>query len=215
MTHPLRKGIPQQELDFTIIFLLFFVTLTPLKSLSSTITLENVPYQKKIIKIIKNGKIYSSSKVESFVFIDKKQQKLDFSIAGLHPKSCRYSLRKLSQYENYKKFLDFVKISTYDEKKERIYLLLSSKILPFKMILNFKIPRIKRPGAYPFNFDNGLFPGLKGQIHVSNYKGRCFFYTIAHWDGPETKFSNSVFEFFSKALSQMSMERLFQVSNTF
>ena len=165
-------------------------------------------------KVLKN-QIYVSSNVDSYDYFNKKFQKLSFKIAGLHPKSCRFALRKLSHYESYSKHLGFIKQSSYDEKSKRVNFLLSSTLLPFDMGLNFSIPRIKTVGTYPFSFDQGFLTGLKGNIIALDYNKRCLFYAYANWSGPHSGIPNTIFEFFSKALAGLSMTNLFRISSTY
>jgi hypothetical protein len=163
--------------------------------------------QKKLIKNI----IFSETEVES---LPNNQQKLIFHLAGLHLKSCKIALTKLSKYENYEKYLDMVKKSYYNEKTQILKFFLQAYILPFKMILEFKLPRIIKPGLYHFQFLKGFLKGLKGEIHVSQYKNRCFFYSTAKWKGPDSGIFDFIFEFFASTLSKMSMEKLFIISSS-
>lgn len=181
-----------------------------------------LPYKKNLKEKILEGEIFSESKVTSSSNSDKKEkptkttdtQELHFTIAGLHPKSCSYALKKLSLYEGYSKFLDFVKISKYSDQNQEIDFLLSHALLPYDMRLVFKLPRIDKEGKYPFVFEHGILKDLKGDIYAINHNGRCLFFTRADWSGPHTGFPNIVFEFFSQTLSKLSMERLFRISNT-
>lgn len=185
-------------------------------------TMDSSPLTKKQKKFILGGEVYSKSNAESFTrkilhknpprIEEADMQRFYFFIAGLHKKSCRIALKKLKYYENYKQYLGFVKSSSYTQENSRVHLRLSHSILPIDMILYFILPRISKPGVYPFEFDVGFLKGLKGQIHVSNYKKRCFFYTTAHWEGPHTGFSDILFEFFSKSLGTMALENLFRIS---
>lgn len=190
------------------IFLIFLSA--PLLASGPTLTMENLPVSQRIKKSLPDSP-YVLSEVET---LSQDQQKLDYLIAGLHKKACSYAMVKLSQYERFQEFIDFVTKSEYDEKKERIRLYLSHSLLPFNMILDFKIKRIKGTGVYPFQFDAGFLKGLKGMIHVSDYKGRCLFATTAKWQGPDSGIPDSVFSFFSQALGKLAMERLFRVSET-
>lgn len=185
-------------------------------------TFERAPLSKKQKKIIINGQIFAHSNVTSFTgkilhpkpkpIEDIKMQKLEYYISGLHKRTCRFALRKLALYENYKQYLGFVNNSSYEENNSRVYLRLSHSILPIDMVLYFILPRIKKPGVYPFMFDVGFLKDLKGNIHVSEYKNRCFFYATANWEGPHSGFSNTLFEFFSKGMGELSMENLFRIS---
>ena len=198
---------------------LLFLTLIVSFSLYGADQNNNVlPYKKKLKEKIWAGEIFSESKVKSLVLVtDQKTeeiQELKFSIAGFHQKSCDYALKKLSLYENYSDFIDFVKLSQYDEEKQEINFLLSHILLPYDMRLIFKLPRITKEGVYPFSFDQGILKDLKGTIYVEKINNRCLFYTKAQWSGAHTKIPNTIFEFFSQTLAKMTMERLFRLSNT-
>ena len=177
-----------------------------------------LPYKKKLKEKIFDGAVFSESKVKSLVLVTgtkaEEIQELRFSIAGFHRKSCDYALKKLSLYESYSKFLDFVKESQYDEQKQEINFLLSHMLLPYDMRLIFKLPRITKEGTYPFEFEQGILKDLKGTIYVEKINDRCLFYSKADWSGTHTGFPNVVFEFFSQTLAKMTMERLFRLSNT-
>ncbi|MEC8624488.1 MAG: hypothetical protein VXY34_06710 [Bdellovibrionota bacterium] len=179
------------------------------------IRLDTLPYSPKLIQKITKGIIISSSDVKTLKEKKEQKQKLKFSVTGLHKKSCRFALRKLSQYEIYKNHIGFIKESRYLESKGRVDFLLSSLLLPFDMRLNFKIPRIKSPGTYHFLFDQGFLKNLKGIIHVADSKNQCLFHTTASWIGPHSGINNTVFAFFSKALSELAMKNLFRMSKTF
>ena len=180
------------------------------------LTFETLPFKKNIKENILEGEVFSESKVKSFG--PKRDQSLHFSIAGLHPKSCTYALKTLSLYEEYSKYLSFVKVSKYNEQKQEIDFLLSHILLPYDMSLTFNLPRISTIGSYPFTFDIGILKNLHGTINVINYaknnQSRCLFYSTAEWTGPNTGFNNYVFELFSQALSKLSMEMLFRISSS-
>lgn len=163
---------------------------------------------------ILSGEIYRKTEVDTFKTPPGiAQQKLEFIISGLHPNSCSVALQKLSRYEEYSKFIDFVKLSRYNEKTGRIYLYLQASILPFNMALDFKIPRITRPGNYPFEFDKGFLYGLKGEIKVIDGPNkRCLFFSDARWQGPDSGIPDLIFELFTNTLAEKSMELLFRIS---
>ena len=203
-------------LTLCLSFLLFFTLITP--NYASELDASVLPYKKQLKDKILDGLIFAESKVTSTEALSSGKktvnQELHFTIAGLHPKSCSYVLKKLSLYEDYNQFLDFVKTSEYDLFTGEIDFLISHTLLPYDMRLVFKLPRITQPGVYPFSFERGLLLNLKGNIHVINHKNRCLFYTKADWSGPHTGFPNLIFEFFSQALAKISMEKLFRISNT-
>lgn len=173
-----------------------------------------LPYKKNLIQKILTGEIFSESNIKSEKNGELKEQSLSFSIAGLHPKNCDYALKKLSLYEHYSTFLDFVKSSQYDDQTQEINFLLSHTFLPYDMRLIFKLPRIKEKGVYAFEFTNGFLKTLKGNIHVSEHNNRCLFFTKADWRGPDTGIPSKVMEVFLQVLSKFSMEKLFRISST-
>lgn len=164
--------------------------------------LENLKLKDSVRRAILKGDVYADSEVSDFQKNEFKGQHLKFVIAGLHPKSCRFALRKLSLYEEYPNYLDFVKKSQYDEKSKRLRFFMESRLLPFNMILDFSIPRIKKPGSYPFVFDKGFLKNLKGTINIYENEGKCLFYTTAKWSGPHSGINNTLFAFFFKGLGQ-------------
>lgn len=173
-----------------------------------------LPYKKNLIQKILTGEIFSESKVKDEKNGEAKTQSLKFNIAGLHPKSCDYALKKLSLYEHYSTFLDFVKISQYNEKTQELNFLLSHRFLPYDMRLIFSLPRIREEGIYTFEFKNGFLKNLKGSINVSTYNSRCLFFAKADWSGPDTGIHAKIFETFSQVLARFSMEKLFRISST-
>ncbi|MEK6626964.1 MAG: hypothetical protein AABY86_18510 [Bdellovibrionota bacterium] len=206
---------------FSLFISLFF--LLSLQYSQAESSLQRLPFPDKIKEKIKNHTIHVESKVETFegdgLTIKGEGQRLKFQIAGLHKKSCARALAILSQYENYKNHIDFVKDSRYNETIPEIYLLLSSALLPFDMSLSFKIPRITAPGDYVFSFEKGFLKDLSGTIHVyaveEDKKDFCLFYTEASWVGPYSKIPSPIFELFSTTLSRLSMEKLFKISGSY
>ena len=207
-----RKGT-MRHIFFSSLVLFFTVSLNGSESNLSTL-----PYQKNVKEKILSGTVFSESKVNNSLLGTQKMQSLRFSIAGLHPKSCSYAMKKLSLYENYSQLLDFVKESHYNPKSKEINFLLSHILLPYDMRLIFKLDRITGPGVFNFRFDVGILKNLTGTIYVMKEKirsqERCLFYTTAKWDGPHTRIPDFIFEAFSQALAKHSMERLFRLSST-
>jgi hypothetical protein len=106
-------------------------------------------------------------------------------------------------------------MSEYNDQKKQIELLLDHALLPFPMGLKFIIPRIKKPGRYPFKFERGFLKGLTGFIWVENKKGRCLFAAQSTWRGPHTKIPNLVFDLFSTTLARAAMVKLFRISSMY
>jgi len=177
--------------------------------------LKKLGLKSSVNRAVLDGKVYSTSEVNSFEEEKREMQSLTFRIVGLHPKSCRFALRKLAHYESYQNHLDFIKKSQYSEEKKRVRFHMQSTLLPFDMILDFIIPRIKSPGSYPFMFDKGFLKDLRGTINIYDYKGKCLFFTKADWKGPDTGINDTIFEIFSSTLSKISMENLIRISRTY
>lgn len=197
-----------------IIFLFFIQNFAFSLEKAPELIFEKIPLKKSVRASVVNGEIFSESKVKSFEESGIKKQSLDFYILGYHKKNCHYAMKTLSNYEDYHKYVSFIKESNYDEIKQEINFRLSHMLLPYDMMLIFKLPRITDVGTYPFSFDLGFLNGLHGNINVLNYKNRCIFYTTATWKGPDSGLNNYVFEVFSQALSKISMETLFRISST-
>ncbi len=206
-----NKDSKIQRNNATLLFLLF-LTISYRCWGKEIVTLESFHYSSDLLKKMKNGTIITETSIRDLE--KEKFQSLDFSISGLHPKKCNYALKKLSQYERFDKFLTFVSRSDYSEKTQRISLHLESLLLPFNMLLDFKIERITKEGVYFFTFDRGFLKNLQGEIHISSFDSRCFFFSKAYWKGPDTSIPAPIFEFFTNALSKLAMENLFRISST-
>lgn len=210
--------LPMLKNQKNTLFFLFLLFVSSSALFATELDHNILPYKKNLKDKILAGELFSESRVSSKKITEngkeKEIQELHFTIAGLHQKSCEYALKKLSLYENYSEFLDFVKKSEYDLFTSEIDFLISHTLLPYDMRLVFKLPRITAPGVYPFSFNRGILINLTGNIYVINHKNRCLFFTKADWEGKHTGFPNLVFEFFSQTLAKLSMERLFRISNT-
>lgn len=150
--------------------------------------------------------------VKSEVSDSENYQAMIFKVAAIHRRSCNQILDKLSRYENYNQYMEFVTKSSYLERKQMVYFLLESSLLPFKMSLSFKIPRIRKPGKYPFEFKHGIFKGLTGVIEVHQLQTECLFFTYANWKGKKTSIPNIIIEMFSETLTRKSFEKLFRIT---
>ena len=142
---------------------------------------------------------------------DKEQQMMLF-VSGVHPRNCVRAMRKLSLYENYTNYIDFIKKSSYDDKKEIVTFVMDHALLPFPMVLTFKIPRITKEGHYPFTFDHGFLKDLKGTIAVKEVGKFCLLTMKTDWRGPETKIPNVAFEAFIQTVGKLGLEHLIRVS---
>lgn len=162
---------------------------------------------------IDKGQNYLLSHVET----DKtgSTQTFKFSLAARHPKSCRFALKKLKRYEDYRQFIEMVTTSLYQEEKEDLYLELDPPIISDKLVLNFKIPRIERPGSYPFRFDRGFLNGLLGNIEVFEYKHRCIFSITANWTGKKTRYSDQILSLFAGTASELALNKLIRISSSY
>ncbi len=162
------------------------------------------------IKYILDGKTIANSASNS---PSENQQNLDFYISKLHPLKCESALLKLSTYEKYKTYIGVINESKYDDKKNEVYFLLKSPLLPYNMHLKFQIPRIKEVGLYPFVFKDGIFANLRGNILALNFNDKCLIYSQASWEGTHTKIPSFVIEVFSETLSKLTMEKIFRATS--
>ena len=191
----------------SIFFLFFTILLTlPLSILHS----KTVNYPPRFVEKAEKKEIVTSIRVTTE---EDKKQSLDYQVMGLHPQSCASSFRILSRYENFPHYLSFLKKSQYNEKTNDLALVFDSELLPFPLYLNFKLPRIRGVGDYPFTFPTGFFPGLKGIIHVRDHSQmRCLIYVEATWTGDKSKIASSVLEIFLITISKQGMEKLIRIS---
>lgn len=155
------------------------------------------------------GEVISVGKVSS---PSEKEQQMMLFVSGVHPRNCKRAMRKLSLYENYSQYMNFVKQSYYDEKKQQVTFIMDHALLPFPMNLTFKIPRIKEEGHYPFTFDHGFLKDLKGTIGVKDVGKFCLLTLKTDWRGPETKIPNIAFEAFIQTVGKIGLEHLIRVS---
>jgi len=202
----------QNKSKFTSLFILLFFTWAG-KS-TAPLNWHELPITDSSKKSILENNVFVSSNMNTLTLKNKiKKQQLDFKIIGRHKKKCHYALKKISQYENYQYFISFIKKSTFDEKSKRVFFGLDDPLMPFKMSLQFIIPRIKTPGLYHFSFDRGLLKDLHGEIHITSHAGRCLFYVHARWLGPYTSIPDLLFELFSTTLGRRATEKLFKMSS--
>ena len=155
------------------------------------------------------GEVISVGKVDSPT--DKEQQMMLFT-SGVHPRNCIRVMRKLSLYENYSTYIDFIKKSEYDEKNQQVRFLIDHMLLPFPMHLYFKLPRITKSGHYPFTFDHGFLKDLKGTIAVKDIGKFCLLTMKTDWRGPETPIPNIAFSAFIQTVGKMGLEHLIRIS---
>lgn len=202
----------QQIVSLIILNFLLLVFPIQAKSLPEfpPLNWQNLPLKASIIERIKKDYIYASSQVTTSD--QKNSQKLILRASALHPRSCQVALPILSQYENYHNYIDFIETSLYDKSRQKIYLLLSSPLLPFKMEMQLTFPRMTGPGSYPFTFDLGFLKGLEGLFQSADLGGRCLFYLEANWTGAKTSFPDLLFETFSQTLTEIGFKRLIKIS---
>lgn len=155
------------------------------------------------------GDVISVSKVNSPT---SKEQQLMLFVVGVHARNCQRAMRKLSLYENYHQYMDFIKQSRYDEKTQQINFVIDHLLLPFPMNLTFKLPRITGPGNYPFVFEHGFLKDLKGTIGVAELGQHCLLSMKTDWRGPETPIPNIAFETFLETVGKLGLQHLIRVS---
>jgi hypothetical protein len=155
------------------------------------------------------GDVVSVGKVHSPT--DKEQQMMLF-VSGIHPRNCTRAMRKLSHYENYSSYMDFIKSSKYNDQTQKFTFTVDHALLPFPMVVGFKIPRITKEGHYPFTFDDGFLKDLKGTVIVKEVGKFCLLGLKTDWRGPESKIPNIVFGTFVETVGKLGLERLIRVS---
>jgi hypothetical protein len=155
------------------------------------------------------GDVISVGKVDSPT--DKEQQMMLF-VSGIHPRNCTRAMRKLSLYENYSSYMDFIKTSKYNDQTQKFTFTVDHALLPFPMIVGFKIPRITKEGHYPFTFEDGFLKDLKGTVIVKEVGKFCLLGLKADWRGPESKIPNIVFGTFVQTVGKIALEHLIRVS---
>lgn len=199
--------------NFSTVFCLLLLVFSSRCLAQGAIEFDGLPLKSSLKQRVLDGDYIISSEVETNKAGTK--QKFDFQTTGLHPKSCRFALRKLKLYENYHQYIEMVQESRYDEKTKDLSILLAPPIISMRLIVNFKLDRIESPGIYHYSFTQGFLNGLKGEIHVSEHKKRCLFYIWAKWEGKKTRFPDQILELFTTAISRLSMSKLFKISSTY
>jgi hypothetical protein len=108
--------------------------------------------------------------------------------------------------------MDFVKQSSYDEKTQKFSFTIDHVLLPFPMIVGFKIPRITKEGQYPFLFEDGFLKGLTGKIIVKEVGKYCLLSMKTDWRGPASPLPNGIFGTFVQTVGKIGLEKLIRVS---
>lgn len=155
------------------------------------------------------GHVVSYGKVDSPT---EKEQRMTLFVSGIHGRNCKRVMRKLSLYENYNNYMDFIKTSEYDEQNQKFSFSIDHALLPFPMIVKFKIPRITDEGQYPFIFEDGFLKDLKGTIIVQNIGKYCLLGLKSDWKGPKTKMPDFIFGTFVQTIGKLGLEHLIRVS---
>ncbi len=141
-----------------------------------------------------------------------KFQQMILFISGIHPRNCTRAMRKLSLYENYSTYMDFIKKSAYDDKTQRLSFVIDHTLLPFPMVVGFKIERITKAGIYPFTFENGFLKGLQGKVIVTEIGKYCMLGLKTEWQGPDTGIPGLVLSTFVQTVGKLGLEHLIRVS---
>ncbi len=205
---------------FFVLFMSFFINdrsfaqekvrLSP--GFGESITRELAPFfslSRGQIEVLLKGEVVSNGKVSSPT---GHEQEMTLFIAGVHPRNCTRAMRKLSLYENYHNYLDFIKTSQYVEQTQRFAFVIDHTLMPFPMSVRFKIPRIKGPGKYPFTFEDGFLKDLRGTVVVQELGKFCVMGLKTDWRGPDTKIPDIVFSTFIQTVGKMGLEHLIRVS---
>lgn len=155
------------------------------------------------------GEVISQGKVTSPT---KQEQEMKLTVAGVHPRNCTRAMRKLSQYENYHQYIDFIKKSEYNQQTQKFSFMVDHALLPFPMVVGFKIARITKAGNYQFLFEDGFLKGLTGQLIIRDVGKFCLMGLKSDWRGPESPIPNTIFGTFVQTVGKIGLERLIRVS---
>lgn len=155
------------------------------------------------------GEVISTGKVDSPT---EKEQQMFLFVSGIHPRNCTRAMRKLSLYENYHNYMDFIKTSSYNDQTQKFTFSIDHALLPFPMYVGFKIPRITKEGYYPFTFEDGFLKNLKGTVIVQEVGKFCLLGLKTDWRGPESKIPDVVFSTFVQTVGKLGLEHLIRVS---
>lgn len=172
------------------------------------------PTDRDFLKNLEKNDYLSRAQLNSTKSNSSKTKTLELFLqaAGLHKNSCSEVLPILNRYENYEKYLSFIKKSEYDDKNKSLYFLIDSSLWPNQLILTFKLERINKIGYYDFVFpEMGLFPGLKGKIQAQLINNRCLIYLTANWKGKDIGVPNWVIGVFLETLCKVGLEKLFNL----
>lgn len=154
-------------------------------------------------EVIARGEVHSPS---------EKEQQLMLFVAGVHPRNCTRAMRKLSLYENFHNYMDFIKTSRYDERSKKFTFTIEHTLLPYDMVVGFKIPRIQEEGQYPFVFEDGFLKDLQGTVVVKELGKFCLLGLKADWRGPKSKIPDTIFSTFLQTVGRIGLEHLIRVS---
>jgi len=204
-----RNTWPMRNFFFIFLFFSAYVSADSARNEIQNI-LKDKTLTKNQIQKIRIGKTITAAELVS---ITKLRQSLDFKVYAIHPLSCRRGFRKISQYEEYSNYINFIKESTYDEKTNVVYLKMKPPIIRKFFYLEFKIPRIQEAGDYAFTFTKGFLLGLKGRILVSQLKNKkCLLSISANWQGKKLKYPKKIFEFFTESILENGIKKLIRMS---
>lgn len=155
------------------------------------------------------GEVVSTGKVDS---PSASEQQMFLFVSGVHPRNCTRAMRKLSLYENYHNYMDFIKNSSYNEETKKFTFTIDHGLMPFPMHVGFKIPRITKAGHYPFTFEDGFLKDLKGTVIVHEVGKFCLLGLKTDWRGPKSKIPDLVFSTFVQTVGKLGLEHLIRVS---
>ncbi len=170
-------------------------------------------HKKALSQLLQQNKIITDVKASDYK--EEKKQELTIYTTGLHPKSCLFSSARISQYESYPLFVDYIKESFYSSESKNWHLLFESPLIPASFTLDFTFPRLTQTSenmTYPFHFPTGIFKDLKGTVSLEEIHGRCRYTVRAYWKGEKTFISSPMMEFFIAAVAEIGMRKLFQFS---
>jgi|GEM_PF-4443222 len=201
-----------------IIFVFIFLSthsIAALKSDLRTILKERDFYTRTNLEYLLEGHTVANSDVETYKGElngekDSKKQKMLTKVAAFHSLDCNPVLKKLSQYERYDSYFDFIKNSKYQNGHATMNLNIS--LISVNFDIDMKIDRVNKVGKYDFILNAGDMKNVIGFLEVKELRGRCFVYTSMTYDGVHSGYWDSFMETFFTKVAYLGVDKIFKIS---
>ncbi|MCB9093650.1 MAG: hypothetical protein H6621_01155 [Halobacteriovoraceae bacterium] len=164
-------------------------------------------YSRSNVEYLLKGKVIANSDVDS---PDKDTQTMWTKASAFHSRDCKPVLAKLSRYEDYSKYMSFIEYSTYVNGVINMRLKIS--LIPMAFDFTMKMPRIDKPGLYPFVFSAGILKGLTGTLDILEIDKRCFLFAKIDWKGKNLGYADFLMENFFTTVAKLGLEKVFSIT---